>query len=193
MNGKHIELDTSVLLLWCFLILMVPLRWLFGALFAAAVHELFHAAAIYITGGHIYHFQIGIFGATMETEILSRRAEVFCAAAGPCGSFLLLFLSHSAPRAALCGLVQGVYNLLPIYPLDGGRMLHCILQGISPRYAEQICTAVEFLVILALIVGCLYLSLKLSLGLLPIFAVVFLLVKMRLRKRPCKQRKIRVQ
>lgn len=191
--GKHIEIDTAVFLLGCIFLLTVPLNWFFAAIFAAAVHELFHAAAIRITGGQIYHFRIGVLGAVMETNLPGRKEEIVCAMAGPCGSFLLLILCHSFPRAALCGLVQGAYNLLPVYPLDGGRILFCILQGCCPKHAEQIVNAVEFLTAGVLVTVTSFASFTQPLGLLPFFAAVFLLGKMRLRKRPCKQWKIRVQ
>ena len=190
---KYIEVETAVFLLWCILLLTVPLNWLFAAMFAAFVHELFHVAAICITGGRISRFRIGVQGAEMDAEVPGWGKELLCAIAGPCGSFLLLFLCHIFPRAALCGLIQGVYNLLPVYPLDGGRVLFCILQSCCHKHAEQITDAVGYFVAGMLVLLSIVASFRQSLGLLPLFAAVFLLVKMRLRKRPCKPREIRVQ
>ena len=191
--AKRIEVDNSAFFFCCILILTVPLNWFVAAMFAAVVHEFFHAAAICMTGGHICRLRIGILGAEMEAAIPGRSEEIISAMAGPCGSFLLLLLCHSFPRISICGLVQGLYNLLPLYPLDGGRALLHILMSICPKSAERIMDAVEFLTAVILVAVCIYASFAQTLGIFPLFMTVFLVVKMRLRKIPCKQRKIKVQ
>lgn len=69
--------------------------------------------------------------------------EALCALAGPVGSFSVVLLAEYFPEAALFGLVQGLYNLLPVYPLDGGRILRCLLPW-------EICAGVE---VFALVFG----------------------------------------
>lgn len=58
---------------------------------------------------------------------MSPGRELLCVLAGPAVSFSLLALARFFPRIAICGLVQGIYNLLPIYPLDGGKALRCMV------------------------------------------------------------------
>lgn len=189
----RIEISTSVFFLWGILILTVPINWLLAAMFAATVHELFHAVAIIVSGGSIHCLKIGVLGATMDAGVLDVREEFFSAIAGPGGSFFLLLLWNVFPRIALCGLFQGMYNLLPLYPLDGGRAVLCLMQILCPRSSKKIMTLMEVIMTILLVLLGIFASLKLSLGLLPFLGVVFLLVKLRLRKRPCKQREIRVQ
>lgn len=110
------------------LLLTVPLQWLAAALTAAAVHELCHVLAIRLTGGKIHGFHIGLRGAVLDTSPMGDRQEFFCALAGPIGSFLLTFLFRRFPRLALCGFVQGFFNLLPLWPMDGGRILRALLR-----------------------------------------------------------------
>ena len=63
----------------------------------------------------------------METEAVDDHTEILSAAAGPfCGGLLLLLYPYSR-EIFICALFQTVYNLLPIYPLDGGRILFILL------------------------------------------------------------------
>lgn len=109
-------------------LLVLPLPWVFGALAAGAFHECCHYFAIRALGGRVSGVAVGPRGAVMELQDLGSVAELLAAAAGPVGSLSLMLLCRLFPRLALCGLVQGMYNLLPVYPLDGGRILRCALK-----------------------------------------------------------------
>ena len=121
------------------LLLMLPFRWLFAAVSAAAVHELCHVGAVRLCGGRIFGVRLWIGGAELETDSLPLWREILCTLAGPVGSLSLLHFRVCFPEAAVCGLLQGSYNLLPFYPLDGGRVLHCLTQLIIPnkKWAER--------------------------------------------------------
>ena len=109
------------------LILLLPIRLLTAVVLAAAFHELCHLVALAAFSSPIYGIRIKPTGAVIRTDPLSPVQELVCAAAGPMGSLLLLILSDMFPLLAFCGLIQGLFNLLPVYPLDGGRILRQLL------------------------------------------------------------------
>lgn len=69
----------------------------------------------------------------METLPMSTGRELIAVLAGPAASLLLLSLVRVFPRVAICGLIQGIYNLLPIYPLDGGKALRCLMALVEEK------------------------------------------------------------
>lgn len=127
-----IRLDDRVWLLWAIWILLLPAKWLLGAVMAACVHEMGHILAVLLLGGIVRRIDIGPLGAKIHAEGIEGGREALCALAGPAGSFLCLLLIRKFPVLGLCALVQGIFNLLPVYPLDGGRALSCLLKRKRP-------------------------------------------------------------
>ena len=133
----------------CMMILIVPWKWLAAFFTAVFVHECAHIIAVKACGGKIVSMKIGTSGIIMEITELSLFWEWICAMAGPAGSMILLPLARWMPRTAICAAVHLLYNLLPIYPLDGGRALRCLAEILfSPTTADKICRAAETSVLL---------------------------------------------
>ena len=181
-----IRVQPSTLILMAALILLLPLDWLIAAVLAAAVHELGHLAVIRALGGRPEFLSIGVFGAQIHTGPLDNRAEFFCAAAGPAASLFLLSLCRFFPKLALCGGVQGMFNLIPVHPMDGGRMLCCFLRRFCPRRAEGIYHMVHCLVICGLLALSLIAAICRKDGFFPVLVCITALSKLLLSKIPCK-------
>lgn len=123
---KKIKVSSGACFLAAFLLLAVPLKWLLAAWTAAIFHELCHIAVIRIFRSSICEIKISTGGAVLEATPMTPGKELLCALSGPFGSLLLFAFVHRLPELAVCGCIQGIYNLLPFYPLDGGRALRCL-------------------------------------------------------------------
>ena len=118
-----IRIDASFYIGMSAYLLLMPLPWVAGAVLAGAVHELGHIAAIRLSGGQVFELRLGAFGARIETEHMEGKRGLLCARAGPGAGALVCLMWKVFPQAAVCAGVQTLFNLLPIYPFDGGRAL----------------------------------------------------------------------
>lgn len=113
-----------------------------GLFLSIVLHELCHSLVARIYGLSIKGITLFIFGgvAEMESESPDPRTEFLMAGAGPMCSFLLAWLfsqiSHiPAPLTvsavfaylAFMNCALAVFNLVPAFPLDGGRVLRSML------------------------------------------------------------------
>lgn len=190
----NLEISAVSWILGAMLILVVPLNWLLAAITAAVFHELSHGAAVVLLGGKIHGLKILPDGIRMETSPMTARQEILCSLAGPAGSLLLVLLGKHTPRIALCALVQGCYNLLPVYPLDGGRALRCLLGWfLPPKTVKKVERVVVFAVLAAACPVVLWLDQRLSMDGILILVGAFGIGRGILRKIPCKETVLRVQ
>lgn len=136
-------------------------RWivafLVASLFFGSVlgHELSHAIVARRNGVNVSQVSLFIFGgvASLDEEAPSARAEGLIAAAGPLASALLGagFLGVAyvvrGPDGQLPNIVYwtcnwlglsnvalAVFNLVPGFPMDGGRILRAVLWGITKDF-----------------------------------------------------------
>jgi len=126
------------------------LYWFVGLLTSLAffgsvlTHELSHSLIAKARGGEVRNITLFIFGgvASMVEEPDSPGSEFLMAFAGPLSSFVLaalfglLRLTFDGLNEPLAALLQylayvnvavGAFNLMPGFPLDGGRVLRAIL------------------------------------------------------------------
>lgn len=139
-------------------------------LFASVLlHELAHALVAVAHGIPVGGITLHIFGGVsqLDSEPETPRAEFLIAIVGPLASFGIAGFSHALGRLlggppwaeALAGylaavnLVVGVFNLVPAFPLDGGRVLRAALWAwtgraeSATRVAAGIGSAVALLII----------------------------------------------
>ena len=179
-NDRKLLISPSACITFAMMFLLLPIRWILAAAVAAMFHEFYHIAAVLLCGGNFHGLRIGSNGAILAAEEMSSRRTLLCTIAGPLGSlFLLLFLRWS-PRIAFCGAVQGMYNLLPIYPLDGGRAIRCALQMWFPKYADNLFMIIQKFSLFTIGLLAIYLSMFRHLGMMPV--VFFIVLWLRSKK-----------
>lgn len=134
---------------------------LFGSV---VLHELGHCVAARMFGIHVRRIQLFIFGGVAEIVGEPRKVfdEIVIAAAGPAVSFVLaasagvfaLLQQQLSGRSvgpgefgsdvvfafllvmATVNFGLGLFNLIPAFPTDGGRILRAVLWGLSRDYRK---------------------------------------------------------
>ena len=133
-NGIPVYLKIWFLLLFAWLSPVIVVTIFISVL----IHEMAHAFVADRLGYQVDHIHIDFFGggAVMDLNRIPERDSIKIVVAGPLSNFALASLSYS-----ILGLTQipffwtltvvnfllFLFNILPIFPMDGGRLLRDIL------------------------------------------------------------------
>lgn len=111
--------------------LVIPILAI-GLFGSVALHELGHSVVARAKGGYIQEIVLYPFGGAAKIANLSKKPidEILIALAGPAVSlilaivFLPIGLTHDLGRL---NLILFLFNMLPVFPMDGGRVLRAAL------------------------------------------------------------------
>lgn len=187
---KHIIIHTQVYFLIPVLLLLFPNGLVLWWIIAAAIHEIYHILMLWIFRIEIISIEIRITGAKIETAPMVPYKEMIVALAGPIGALSFLAFAQLMPQLVICVIAQSAFNLLPVYPLDGGRALRCVFAG---KLKDKNLYTFEKGMLYAVVLGVLFLSMRYKLGIFPIVPAMALIIKHRNANIPCKDREQRVQ
>jgi Zn-dependent protease len=149
------------------------LLWILCVFVSVLVHELGHvfAGRLFGASGQIVLYTFG--GLAIGSSDLSRRWQrIGVYFAGPlagfllCGVVVLLYflgdpesyppLGEAALRyMIIVNLAWGVLNLLPIWPLDGGRISRDALDGLFPQHGARVALGISFVLAAVLAINAL--------------------------------------
>ena len=136
------------------------------------IHECAHVLAARLVGVRISRIDVQPYGGVAWTEgndYVGTWRENVIAAAGPVANIITALvlialnryfpLAQEAEYALQSTLMMAAVNILPVMPLDGGRILRCTLMHVTfPRRAERICALFGRTVAALLLIGVLWLA-----------------------------------
>lgn len=143
-NFPKLKVSIPFFILMAVLYVMDFRNVLFPTLVAIFAHELSHIAAIHFCGGTVGLIDIRAFGIRVnvpELQFMSYKREIIIAAAGPLAGIIIASCAVATAKVLNIenlnyfigvNLVITVINLIPVYPLDGGRIALSALLMLFP-------------------------------------------------------------
>lgn len=184
--GAPVELS-----IWFFLIFfMAPISWSIAIFFSVLLHELAHSWIAHKRGWRVYGIKVDLFtgSANIDVNNMPETDSIPIVAAGPLSNLLLMILCFPIYIIMVdvnnpivtkfitdlfsVNLILFVFNILPIYPMDGGRLfkdfLHLKMK--NRLLAKKIAGWVS----LVFSIGFLFFSIFISSIIMGVFAALFI-------------------
>lgn len=126
------EISTAALLVFALLYFFDGSGIVSAAVPAIVVHELGHLLALRVCGKRISKINLGLFGLKIDyIGELTGLSAVFCSGSGPLfglfyAGFSTVYGSEFLQVSGSISLALSMFNLLPVLPLDGGRMFSAV-------------------------------------------------------------------
>ena len=150
MSRSRFHISAGAVLAAALLLFFLDTATLWAIALPVAAHELGHVLALRLAGLRIRSFRAEMKGLCIEySGFCGTAGHVFAAAAGPLAGLAYAFAasrwaklsgSETAALSAGISLLLSLFNLLPVLPLDGGRIfsrLACSLMGCGR--GERLC------------------------------------------------------
>lgn len=157
------EISFFFIVLLAAMLIYDPYNFVFLTLLCCILHEAAHIWMLRRLQGHILQLKIGCMGFVLRTDAeyaFSSQKERKVLWAGSACNLLLFFMSWLVERVyssfylsyfAICNLLIGLFNLLPVGILDGGRILYLwLLERRNERDSERILRVLTFFLVFVL-------------------------------------------
>ncbi len=146
---KKISLNPLFLGYLAFLVAIDSTAYMLIIILSSFIHEYAHIIVMKKKGLKIKNLNFSPLGMRITpTRPISYKDEVTVAAAGPIINifvfsvlYILSFavkLPYFLSKTAVCNFILGFGNLIPLLPLDGGRILRGILYMYAPKVRNKV-------------------------------------------------------
>ena len=132
MRGKRLHISAGAVLAAALLFFFTDTKTFWAVVLPVTAHELGHVLALKLVGLRIKGFRAEMKGLCIDYYgFCGTAGHVFAAAAGPLAGLLYAFAascwakyfnSDTAALSAGISLLLSAFNMLPVLPLDGGRI-----------------------------------------------------------------------
>ena len=176
---RALEISPAFIAFLCVYYYFDPAKTFVPFLFSVTAHETGHILALTLMRARIHKLRLTFSGAVLVTDPLRSSREIVAAAAGPAvNAVFLAVFAKSEPQIAFVNLLLLSYNMLPFYPLDGGRILRAVLHLLFSANAAEgieriVCVACCFF----LLFGAAWLTCVRHVGLWPVIVWGLLAVR----------------
>ena len=185
---RGVRVSVSFWVIFAVAAVISPIRVVVSVLLAAAVHECGHLILLRLLHVPVEGLRLSALGAEIfahGTQRLSYGRELLVTLAGPAANLFtaVIFAQISLRTQWLEGylfagtnIVLGAYNLLPILPLDGGRILYLVTAFfLGPMVGDAVAAVVGAVSALSLLMLGIYLSVVSGSGMFFLLAAFSLL------------------
>ncbi len=187
-----IKISPTFYIIWIIFLLLGRTDTVITVFICGVLHEAGHICAYSVLGLSRADVTINACGISADFKgrtAISYKNEIICFLAGGMANLLtapVFFLisrylpyTNGGASLFLCSIVFGILNLLPIYPLDGGRVLFSLLAQKFPLYKAKRITNVLGIIFLIPITALAFYALfitKFNVSLLLICAYLFVYI-----------------
>ena len=159
---KNIKITVSFTFFALIILLVIFNKndFLYFTCFFAIIHELGHLFTLNKFGVKICELKISLFGANIKTESFKRisiKKEIIILLSGPlinlCLSAVLYFVNLIIENIDFNNLISinlglGIFNLLPFYNFDGGKIIEILLKSkLNEKISETIVSCISFAIL----------------------------------------------
>ena len=138
--GVDVKINVFLCIIFLFLFFLGYIENLLISFIVVLLHEFAHTIMAKLLGYNIENIELFPFGGVARIEesiAINPQHEIMIALAGPFLNFVLVLISHQFSQLILSNdtivffiytnLIIGIFNLIPVLPLDGGRIVRAYL------------------------------------------------------------------